>query len=269
MTGLPAQFLYAAMQIRTVFVDDVDQRLTKCGTAFFVRHPTEPEVCLVTNRHLIQAFYKFPSDLMQERRFSNYKIEYIDVIGRFSGDNLQTFRSIHGHYDIVFPDNECHDIAVIKFRKIITEIMTDAPIKIDNVFTYDTLAQSHEFGDKILVCDIVAFPSYSEWVSEKEMRPTFRVGWVVSDPRHGIDLPEVKGDAMLIEGFSTSGSSGAPVIALEKGIRTGSGLQGGSFRPFRLVGVNAGHLRAKDYLHANLSYIFKSTVIDECIKKAI
>lgn len=156
-------------------------------------------------------------------------------------------------------------MAVIKFHSVIS----DEEVSVDNAFGYDTLAQIHEFGTEILACDVIAFPGYSEWVSEREMRPTFRVGWIVSDPRHGIDLPKVKGDAMLIEGFSTRGSSGAPVIVLEKGIRTGAGLTGGGFRPFRLVGINAGHFTATDYLHAHLSYLFKSTVIDECVKKLV
>ena len=38
--------------------------------------------------------------------YKNYKIDYIEVKGRFSGDRLQTFKSMNGKHFIVFPDNE-------------------------------------------------------------------------------------------------------------------------------------------------------------------
>jgi hypothetical protein len=269
MAGIPVSFLYAAMRVRA----DFTHREAKMGTGFFVRDSSgSGQLLLVTNRHLLEPFESVQPSTEEIIARQGQILKNIQVEGRFSEDY---------YYIIELQDYTCHfslhsfdDVAVVSFKKLLrltahNSLAATQPLSttftINNFFDMNDLATEPEFGTDILPCDQVAFPCFHEWVSEQDVRPTFRVGWVVSDPRHPLRFEKVSGDALLIEGFSTDGASGAPVIALPKGIRTGGGLSGGDYRPFRLIGVNAGHFKGTDVLHANISYCFKSTIIRSCI----
>ena len=74
------------------------------------------------------------------------------------------------------------------------------------------------------------------------------MGTIASDPRldYAYDIQEryVQGAARVAyEGFSSGGSSGSPVFAIQKGFRTGVGIDAPPdfFREVKLIGINAGH----------------------------
>ena len=58
---------------------------------------------------------------------------------------------------------------------------------------------------------------------------------------------------------------GSPVFAVQKGPKPGVGLEFPGFRELKLVGINAGHLKASDKTHSGISYFYKSTAILEII----
>ncbi|WOH63162.1 hypothetical protein [Bradyrhizobium sp. BWA-3-5] len=136
---------------------------------------------------------------------------------------------------------------------------------------YELLADADMLA-KIDVCDLVALPGYPDFYDRNGNRPIMRMGTIASDPESDYcDLGMRPARRIAYEAFSSAGSSGSPVFALAKGMRTGAGLSGGYFRDFCLLGVNAGHLRGRDEMdpsHAGISYCYKSTCIVEAIKDA-
>ena len=78
----------------------------------------------------------------------------------------------------------------------------------------------------------------------------------------------VRGRALLVEGFSTKGISGSPVVADQRGLVTTGGLIDTGYRPSRLIGLVAGYLGLPDHEHGHLTYVFKSSIILECGQKA-
>jgi len=72
--GLNNQFLYTAHKILVTFADPIGNNTQKVGTCFFVKNKQE-EMCLVTNRHMVDISYKNPA-------FQNYSLFNIEVTGK-------------------------------------------------------------------------------------------------------------------------------------------------------------------------------------------
>jgi hypothetical protein len=136
---------------------------------------------------------------------------------------------------------------------------------------FDLLADANQLS-KLDICDMVALPGYPDFYDRNGDRPIVRIGTIASDPNSDYcDLNMNPARRIAYEAFSSAGSSGSPVIALAKGLKTGSGLSGGYFRDICVIGVNAGHLRGRDGMdssHAGISYCFKSTCIVDAIADA-
>ena len=94
------------------------------------------------------------------------------------------------------------------------------------------------------------------------------MGTIASDPR--MSYSYITGapisSRIAYEGFSTAGSSGSPVFAVQRGFRTGGGISAPSdfFREVKLIGINAGHF--EDQIgHSGISFLYKSSVIHDII----
>ncbi|WP_134940933.1 MULTISPECIES: hypothetical protein [Ralstonia solanacearum species complex] len=114
------------------------------------------------------------------------------------------------------------------------------------------------------------FAASAPWHDKKEKRPIFRSGTIASDPRYNYSFEDtVAGDCVAYEAFSYGGSSGGPVLALQKGLKPGAGISMTGYRPARLVWINTGHLKemAGSNRHSGMSYFYKSTALLELIDR--
>jgi hypothetical protein len=263
--SLPVQFLYSAFKLDVRFAIADGTPHQKIGTGFFVGK-ADGSLYLVTNRHVLDARWDKPGTDMNSKKFSRYSLQSIICWGRPDGNDLLGFELLGPK--VSFHTCDTHDVAVTPVVNVISSPDIGHPIQIGNFIKLDDLTTREEFESDIELCDQVGFPGYGEAYSEADQRPIFRVGYVISDPRLPLDYEEVKGEALLIEGFSTSGASGSPVFVFQKGFPLGGGLAvtGGKFhRRWSLLGVNAGHMKSPEHLHSQVSYVFKATVIRDII----
>ena len=269
MTGVPTDFLYSVALIEVTFRGNDGEVVQRNGSGFFVG--ASRGIYLVTNRHVIDIKW-YNSD-----KYRGYCVSKILCRARINNDELIKFEI---NSNIIFSDCFSDDVAVILLdKKIIAtakSAITNDVLIIRRFFNFSDLSDDNSFKNEIWPCDQVIFPGYGDGSfitadSEDDVRPIFRVGWISSDPTIPLRHKEVKGDAFLVEGFSTSGASGSPVIAPPVGTQLGGGLTmtgGRAYRPMRVVGVNAGHLKSHDFQHALVSYAFKATIIRRLIQKA-
>lgn len=255
--GLDNRFLYTAFRFEAHFAHKHHGTMLVSGTAFFVR--ISAELFLVTNRHNVDAYYK-------DEKYLGYELHKISLAGRFSGDVL-THAVLRPPWDIKFHSDDRNDVVLIKQPDIGADQHT---IVIDYFIDESMIAQSNEFTGDLSVCDFVAFPGYPIWHDRVETRPIMRGGTISSDPRktyHFNDKAGVScGDCVAYEAFSSGGSSGSPVFVLQKGLKPGTGISFGAFRPAKLIGINGGHMNSPDSSHSGISYFFKSSLIFELSK---
>jgi hypothetical protein len=264
--GLPVDFLYASLHLESTFVDGSGSRVRKYGTGFWIHR--EGRIFLVTARHVVDAKWDQPNRHENILKYATYVLESITSLAWEPSRDRRRFQIATPacYFD---PSNINHDVAVIPVQNVIFLDAVGAPLTINNWISFDDLATDQEFISDIWACDQVAFSGFGEWEEEAEHNPIFRTGFVASDPRRKLDFPSAKGDALVIEAFSTKGMSGAPVFAPEYGYALGSGLSltgGRPYRRARLIGVVSSYLLAHDHQHSQLSIVFKSTVIRRIIE---
>ena len=254
--GLNNQFLYVAFKIESSFTDKYSGKCLKVeGTGFFVN--VNEKAAFVTNRHNLDAVYK-------DIKYVGYELSEVMIIGRISGENLLNLTLNLENSDIIYHNNAANDVAIILNPKFLAKNIDQ--IKIDNFISEDLIAGSSYFQTDLSVCDFLAFPGYPSWHDKIEQRPIFRSGTISSDPRksyHFKSDPSDCGDCVAYEAFSSGGSSGSPVFALQKGIKPGPGIQFEAYRDAKLIGINGGHLNSADHGHSGISYFFKSYLILE------
>jgi hypothetical protein len=133
----------------------------------------------------------------------------------------------------------------------------------------DSFADNAYFS-RLSAGDFIAFPGWPAWHDVHGIRPIMRSGILASDPSFDYTGPDMNIGArrLAFEGFSFDGSSGSPVYALACGVLLTGDIIGGSFRPLKLIGINAGHIRYFDgvHQHSGISYMYKSTVLAEMLK---
>jgi len=265
MTGLPTSILYGAIKVQASFGNSEGTVHDRQGTGFLVSK--SGAFYLVTNRHVLDAAWDEPNKNMNGSRYRNFTLQTVVCRGRAAGQDLREFLILG---QPVFPDRYNEDVAVVKFTIAYTRD-GQGNLQVENYFGFDDIAEEAGFGTEILPCDQVTFPCYGEGHSESDSRPIFRMGWIISDPTVDLNYEHVNGRAFLVEGFSTKGASGAPVLALPVGIQLGAMLTmtgGRGYRPMRIAGVNAGHLLSPDFPHAHVSYAFRASIVRELIAKA-
>ncbi|MBU6419912.1 MAG: hypothetical protein KGQ79_09330 [Proteobacteria bacterium] len=268
MFSLPIEFLYTAFKLKVSFLKGTDSTDVE-GTGFFVMF--KQNFYLVTNRHVIDLQWKHPNSPQNKQKFLGYRLASITCSGRMSGDAIRVFVIIQPQ--IIYSKNYTDDVILIKMGSILGIDKIPEPPVLNHYISFDDIAKESQFDGQvngITACDQIAFPIHTHEFSSTLDRPIFRMGWIVSDPRYDLELEDVSGEAFLMDAFSTSGASGAPIFALQKGtsIAAGKGiaLSGGIYRSACLIGINAGHIKSPNFGHANLSYAFKSSIIVNCLE---
>ena len=263
--GLSAAFLYSALSISFVFEGG---QAALGGTGFFVNTESRG-ICFITNRHVMSGGERLG------------KIQRIIIKGKSNSGKPPSYSDDFvfdaNEWNVAYPQNNDDDIAVLYGIRGRQE---GQPVVIDR----DMLATESYFEDEdnLGVYDYVAVPGFHPGYDTTTNRPIFRGGNISSDPRYGHSL-RIKDDSsvegfkdryyknlVLYETFAYPGSSGSPVFALQKGIKTDESISFPAYRQARLIGIqsmmrptNLGERTGSH--HSGLSYFFKSSVILEIL----
>lgn len=261
--GLSNEYLYSAYKIEVKFADDIGNVRQCSGTGFFVKN-SKDELCLVTNRHILDITYKYAD----ESNVSQYKLLSVKVKGKRKtlpqGKPDQDLELAIEELNPRFDPNPNNDIACFVQPTIRARESTN-PI-IDYFLPSSILANQQNFKNDILICDFLAFPGYPPWHDSINMRPILRTGTISSDPSYNYQYKqEVLGDCVAYEAFSFGGSSGSPIFAIQKGPKPGAGISFPGYRDLMLVGINGGHFRTSRNEHSGISYFYKSYAISSLI----
>jgi hypothetical protein len=265
--GLSNDFLCAACKIEVYFEDDLKTKKSGSGTAFIVKK-TNGEICLLTNRHVVDLDYKKPT-----AKYKNFKLVKVVIHNKKKDKTTGLPTESHdllilNHKDFIFSSKVENDVACL--RNIQAIDLKGIEPQISFFIDEAMIADKQRLNEKLVVCDFVAFPGFPDWYDKKNNLPILRTGTIASDPRFDYSYTgSDDGEVIAYEAFSFGGSSGSPVFAIAKGIKVGGGLSGGGFREIMLVGINAGHLPIQGVTesHSGISYFYKSTVILELIEK--
>lgn len=266
--GVSNAYLYTAARI-TVAVALRDQTLvTHTGTAFFVQN-SSGVMCLVTNRHMLDAGYNKDRDKFLGATLASVSLEYFSTQSRDTSvrpDHRLMINIVLDQSPITFAADYFEDVAAFIDPKVLN--FPDANVPIEFFLTAPELADDIWIEANLSVCDFVAFPGFPPWHDQRECRPILRTGTIASDPRANYsDVPQPRGRRIAYEAFSFGGSSGSPVFATQKGFQGGSGITVAGYREGRIVGINAGHLEGTHGRHSGVSYFIKSSAILDLIEK--
>lgn len=257
--GIKNSYLYSAKKINVQFKKETETE-SLYGTGFFIAAANNQSF-LVTNRHVIDPGYSAP----KYRGFilNGLAIESNESIDQ-SGLQLE-FKNVSVQKAIIgYDENPNNDVACL------TNLSLSEDLTIRKSIGYNLLADEEWINTKLTVCDSIAYPGYPEWFDHQKNIPIFRMGTIASDPRtdYCCQKDEPSAARIAYEGFSSSGSSGSPVFATQKGFPVGKGLQAPEnfFRETKLIGINAGHFPSNNG-HSGISYFYKSSVIKNIIDK--
>lgn len=253
--GLNNRMLYSAKKLSVT----LDNSIITRGTGFFVEKGND--LFLITNRHVVDPWRG--NEKLKGHKITEFLLESFESFDANGIPCGLTTSSILNWEDFRFHPNEANDVACLKNPKIEQEAIINVPIP------FELLATTEWLNEKLVVCDTIAYPGYPEWYDRRNNTPIFRMGTVASDPRFDYSYnPDEPVSALIAyEGFSSGGSSGSPVFAVQRGFPTGSGLTAPEdfFREIKVIGINAGHFPAGEESHSGISYLYKSSAILDII----
>ena len=259
MHGLSNTFLYTAKRVITLWNTNVGQ-VENSGTGFFINKGDV--LYLITNRHVVDLPYADPQYI--GATLIGCRCEGYESVRKDSLPSVYTTIHIKNYNKFVFPTNQNNDIACLKDP----ESIDGSPSKISLPIDYELLASKEKIENDLTLCDTIAYPGFPKWYDRKNNTPIFRMGTIASDPRVGYsaNAGDPDADRVAYEGFSSSGSSGSPVFATQRGFKVGGALKaaGDFYRPVMVVGINAGHYPSNEG-HSGISWFFKSSAIIELI----
>lgn len=247
-SDLPKQFLYSAYKVVATFADDVGTTKSVQGTAFVVGVGSDG-FALVTNRHVLDLSYKEISG-----KYKRFQLRRVLVTGRRDNDSIYRF-ALDPTAKISVPEDPLDDVAVI-INPRCEAVENMASLQIFYHFALEDLADD-AYVKALTPFDVVAFAGFPDEHDKLSERPLVRGGRIASDPRFEFSLNgQAAGHCIAYEVFSHGGASGSPVYAPAKGWVGKEGSRNG-----KLVGINAGHLRAELGQHTGISYFYRSSVI--------
>ena len=260
--GLSNAYLYMAKHVITIW-ETPEGTIQNTGTGFFVQK--DDDLFLITNRHVAELTYSHPE--YADAVLKECYCEGYESISKDFTPSTYTSIKIENCCDFVFHSNPNNDIACLKNPQYI--IGTSGTITLP--IPYSLLATKEQIDTQLMVCDTVAYPGFPNLYDKKNKTPIFRMGSIASDPRVGYapNATDPDADRIAYEGFSSSGASGSPVFAIQKGFKTGKGISApdGFYRPVLLVGINAGHYSNEEG-HSGISWFYKSSAIIEIIESS-
>lgn len=262
MSGISSAIAFGVTRVVTTFAHEDGTEIKNQGTGFWVRG-SKDEIALVTNRHNVDSALKYDTSVALKK----IEIELRENPTKLSEDftSNTVFFEIANPERFIFPDDGS-DVAVhpaIKVKKGLDLFISSPVVHIKD------LAEVSEFDSTINMMDIVSFVGFPrDWYDLGANLPIARIASISSIPSKPFKNKYISGNLVLVAGLSFEGSSGSPVISHEKGINPSTGIVVNSFRPARVVGIMAGHLKNERYEHAGLSYFYKSTSILSALKLA-
>lgn len=188
----------------------------------------------------------------------------MSVTGRRADDSTYTFL-LHPDARILYHSDEENDVALVETR-FYQESYTDKNFTLHWHFGLDQLARPDIFLNELKPFDLVCYTGFPDQRDKLGDRPIIRSGNIASDPKFNYSWDNnYRGQCVAYEGFSMGGSSGSPVFAPPRGMRSIPDSRHGY-----LVGVNAGHVKqSKGFAgaHSGISFFYKSTVIFEILEQ--
>ncbi|CAN7435071.1 hypothetical protein [Paraburkholderia terricola] len=263
--GLTHEAIYAAARTTATFIGSDGSEKQGTGTAFGIN--VEGTTVLVTNRHMVDLNFG-----RTDGKYVGYKLEHLvcETRARDAADGTPgAVRSLHvpmSHNEILFDPNPLNDVAVI-FDIQTANLDGSDDREWGYSFNLGDVATDEELRNDLHPFDFLAIPGFPDGFDKAGMRAIIRAGTIACDPRFEYSFAsQDKGEILVFDGFSFSGSSGSPVIAVPKVPPTNIDPQPGNhFRRLLLVGVNAGHITTAAMQHAGLSYFVRSSVIRRII----
>ena len=252
--GIKNDFLYTAKKVVATWNMD-GECVTAQGTGFFVGNGSD-FLAFVTNRHVVEPGYDDP-------KYKGYELFGLAIDSYIAidetGKPIEYNNRAIANAKIGFDVNPNNDVACL------TNIFAHGGIEVALPISLDDLATEEWINSKLTVCDTIAYPGFPAWFDHKKNTPIFRMGTIASDPRNDYCCREDEPEAARIayEGFSSSGASGSPVFAAQKGFPVGRTIQAPPdfYREVKVIGINAGHFSDKEKNHSGISYFYKSSVI--------
>ncbi len=258
--GINNRFLYTAKKVTCKFFNGTSE-LSINGTGFFVVKSSD--IYFLTNRHVVDAAYYDP-------KYIGYKLASLKIES-YSSFNEEDIPTKMNNAEIInisnfkFHSDYGNDVACLKSPRVEGE-----GFEIICHIDYDMLANKNWINKKLNVCDNLAYPCFAEWYDTENNTPIFRIGTIASDPRLNYSRTDLlSADRIAYEGFSSSGASGSPIFALQKGVRLGDGIQyvgnDDFYREVKLIGINGGHFKSYEQGHSGISFFYKSSCIVDLI----
>jgi len=271
--GVTRQHLYSARHVHAEWtaVGGAPMNPSK-GSGFFVEH--EEAIYLVTNRHVVDLGYADSKYLGTS--ISGLSVRGFDTCAH--QDEHEATYCIGAPIITVGPNDD--DVAVVPVST--ATVCEGHSCPLSNFYRSDLLASDDEFesddrSKSILATDALAVCGFPELDGKiQQRRPLAMVGFISSDPSHRPDpLPSLVGggeirssSVVLYQGFSRSGASGSPILAVQRGLQLGGALTGPPSRPTRLIGINVGRITGSSSNPAALSYFVRSDSILDTITRA-
>ena len=261
--SLNRDIYYASRRIEVGWTEKSGKGRVTQGTGFLIKklEPSPPRVFLVTNRHVLDPEYRHRKYLGQVRSID--RISIIGFEGEIAdGDPTQTI--VITDFKVQTSDNWNEDAAVVPVG-VVTVV---GPKVVRRSWNFNTLAAEDEYGDAIRAGDMIVSIGFPKFGDYQTQRPVLTSGLIATDPMFPAPHPKYdNARVVLSDSFSRSGMSGSPVIAVQRGLKLGDSLAGLPHREMRLVGVNAGHLRAEDGDTMGLAHFVRADVIRCLIEK--
>jgi hypothetical protein len=263
--GLTHEVIYAAARTTATFIGlDVSEK--QCtGTAFGIN--VEGTTVLVTNRHMVDFNFG-----RTDGKYVGYELAHLicETRARDAADGspgaVRSLQVPMSHNEILFDANPLNDVAVV-FNVQSANLDGSDDREWGYSFNLSDVATEDELRRDLHPFDFLAIPGFPDGFDKAGMRAIIRAGTIACDPRFEYSFAsQDKGAILVFDGFSFSGSSGSPVIAVPKSPPTNVDPHiGNRFRRLLLVGVNAGHITTATMQHAGLSYFVRSSVIRRII----
>jgi len=270
--GLNNDWLYGAIKLTAFFTDEYGNKPKEAmGTGFLIKR-RDGVFCLITNKHVVDGEWLKAKDFTSYRYHKLSKLKM--TLKTDDSDGKPTITSewfMQDWKDLLFPKNAADDVACFPNPLLedngADDGADDGTFNVGKYFFNEGFLATDVFFEKeFQICDFLAFPGYPRWHDETEDRPILRVGTLASDPRFNYSSGSAVGNCLAYEAFSTGGSSGSPVLSMQKGLGGNMGITTRSYRPPCLVGINAGHIEGDGYQHSLISYFYKSTVILQLLR---
>jgi hypothetical protein len=269
MSGIGQNVVFVATRLRVSFIRKGETK-KYFGTAFWFAERAHTPASLVTNRHVVDPEYRFGPD-------SGFRLHAIEVMLRqYNGDvptqnteygivaNLDSVK-VHPTADLaLIESSDCENWPFENLGAkciVVGQLATDSWVIQNLQITHSASFVGFAMESKLMMWDTL-------WSF-----PIARTCVISSPPGMSFSNPAIStSHAVLVSGFSFSGSSGSIVISHERGSRLpphGTVLDHGSahVEP-KVLGIMSGHLVNRDPTqlgHLGLSYYTKISALFEIL----